>query len=434
MPLEDFHEHFKRRFAHHLGDTVIVALSGGPDSVALLHLLRDHRLGLVLEAAHVHHATRGIEADRDAAFCECLSDRLGLPFHLLRITPEQNPPDGREASWRRLRYGTLLDLANRRSAGALATAHHRDDISEGVLVQLLRGAGPRALAGIHEETDRGIIRPLLPWRRKDIVLWLHRHGIGWCEDSSNQDITHLRNRVRHMILPDLRVASPRIDEHLVHLATAIAEDEDFFSDHLMQRTTWIDPSCPDGGVACDELISMPRSLRSRWLHAQAARAGIGQVTRRQIELFQRLIETSRPRSVSLAGRWRIRRARSRLWLEPPSDPAGYEQILGTDGEVALTIPGWRVRLTLNGSPSDRARWHSTVPSTARLCLRTPTPEDTVVIDGCEMNVSRLIAKRAPRHLRAAWPVLCENARITWIPGVWQGPESGDLLLEVFTHG
>lgn len=434
MPLDNFHEHFNRRFAHHMDDRVIVALSGGPDSVALLHLLRDDRLKLELEVAHVHHGTRGIEADRDAAFCKCLVDRLGLPFHLIHITTEPRPPDGREASWRRHRYGALLDLAARRSAGPVATAHHRDDISEGVLLQLLRGAGLRALAGIREETDRGIIRPLLPWCRKDIVSWLLEHEIEWCDDSSNQDITHLRNRVRHIILPDLREASPRIDDHLVHLAAAIADDETFFSDLLKRETTWIDPWCPDGGVSCDELMAMPRSLRSRWLHAQTARTGIGPVTRRQIQLFHQLVESVQPVSVTLGGRWRLRRARSRLWLEPPSNPAGYEKSLVTDGEVTLTIPGWRVRLTRNGDPSERARWHFTAPATASLQLRTPRSGDTVTIKGSEVSVSRLIARHAPRHLRAAWPVLCESARITWIPGVWQGPESGDLLVEVFTDG
>ena len=434
MPLEDFHDHFNHRFARYLGDRVIVALSGGPDSVALLHLLRDHRLGLDLEIAHVHHATRGAEADRDATFCEDLGDRLGLPFHLLRIEAEPTPADGREASWRRHRYTALLDLATQRQACAVATAHHRDDVSEGVLLQLLRGAGLRALAGIQAETDRGVIRPLLPWRREDILRWLERHDVEWCNDSSNQDTSHLRNRVRHIILPDLRIASPRIDDHLVHLAAAIADDEEFFSVTLQDQAPWIDPWCPDGGVPIDILKAMAPSLRSRWLHAQVARARIGPVTRRQIELFDGLVETSRPRSVTLAGRWRLRRARSHLWLEPPSDPASYEESLGADSYVALTIPGWGVRTTRHGHPSHDARWSFTAPATSPLHLRTPRPGDTVTSDGSEVSVSRLIARRVPRHLRTAWPVLCESARITWIPGVWQGPESGDLLVEVFTDG
>ena len=434
MPLEDFHEHFKQRFAHHLGGRILVALSGGPDSVALLHLLQDRRLGLELELAHVHHAAREIEADRDAAFCEDLGDRLDLPFHLLRIETEPTPADGREASWRRHRYSALLDLASQRHACAVATAHHRDDVSEGVLLQLLRGTGLRALAGIQAETDRGVIRPLLPWRREDILRWLHRHDIEWCHDSSNRDTSHLRNRVRHIILPDLRIASPRIDDHLVHLAAAIADDEEYFSVTLQHQAPWIDPWCPDGGVPIRTLNAMPPSLRSRWLHAQAARAGIGPVTRRQIELFDGLVEASRPRSVTLAGRWRLRRARSRLWLEPPSDPAGYEEPLRPDGCVALTIPGWVVRTTRHASPSQDARWSFTVPAAAPLQLRTAKPGDAVIADGSEISVPRLIARRVPRHLRAAWPVLCESARITWIPGVWQGPEDGDLLVEVFTHG
>ena len=434
MSLEDFPRHFAGRFPELVGGRLLVALSGGPDSVALLHLLADPSLSLELEAAHVHHRVRRAEADRDAEFCRALCERRAVPFHLLQLAVEPAPREGREAAWRRHRYRALLDVAAQRSLAAVATAHHRDDVAEGVIMQLLRGGGPRALAGIAATTEAGIIRPLLQWRRSEIVGWLQANGISWIEDSSNADLGHLRNRVRHVVLPELRRTAPRIDDHLVHLAGALAEDEALFAASLERAALWIEPWAPDGGVPVDAMRAFARPLRSRWLHAQAARAGIGRVTRRQTELLHRLVEESAPRSVTLAGRWRLHLARGRLWLEPPGSREPYEHRLEEGAVTVLSIPGWRVLLTRGRAPSRDARWHCHVDASSRLTVRTPRPDDSVEVDGATVPVGRLIARAAPRHLRSAWPLLCENATIAWIPGVWQGASSGALLVEVLTDG
>jgi tRNA(Ile)-lysidine synthase len=432
---KDFVTKFQQAFPNLIGARVLVALSGGPDSVALLHLLADPSLGLELEAAHVHHSARRAEADRDAEFCRALCEERGVPFHLLRLALEHAPREGREAAWRRRRYRALLDLAARRSAGAVATAHHRDDVAEGVLMQILRGAGPRALAGIAAATDAGVIRPLLPWRRAEIVDWLEHHGIAWIEDSSNADLGHLRNRVRHVVLPELRRSSPRIDDHLVHLADALAADEALLAAELERAAPWIEPWAPDGGVPVDAVRALPRPLRSRWLHAQAARSGIGRVTRRQTDLLHQLLEASSPRSVTLGGRWRLLLARGQLWLEPPVASAPYAHRLEEGVATPLSIPGWRVVLSRGSAPSPQARWHwrTTCPPSA-LTVRSPQAGDSIEAAGKALSVSRMIARAAPRHLRCAWPLLCENARIAWIPGVWQGTSDGALLVEVLTDG
>jgi len=434
MSLEDFPRHFADRFPELVGGRLLVALSGGPDSVALLHLLTDPSLDLELEAAHVHHLARRAEADRDAEFCRALCERRAVPFHLIRLAPEPAPREGREAAWRRRRYRALLEVAAQRSADAVATAHHRDDVAEGVIMQLLRGAGPRAMAGIAASTDTGVIRPLLPWRRLEIVDWLQRRGIPWIEDSSNADLGHLRNRVRHVVLPELRRSSPRIDDHLVHLADALAADEALFAAELERAALWISPWVPDGGVPVGALRALARPLRSRWLHAQAARAGIGRVTRRQTALLHRLVEESSPRSLTLADRWRLLLARGRLWIEPPVAPPPYQHRLVEGGFTALSIPGWRVRLTLDGAPSPQTRWYWRTTPSSVLTVRSPQPGDSVVDADERLSVPRLIARVAPRHLRSAWPLLCENARIAWIPGVWQGTSTGALLVEVLTDG
>jgi tRNA(Ile)-lysidine synthase len=326
-----------------------------------------------------------------------------------------------------------LSLARRRSISAIVTAHHRDDVAEGVMMQLLRGAGTRALAGIAAETREGVIRPLLEFRREEILDWLRSGGFDWCEDSSNRDVGHLRNRVRHMVLPELRACSPRIDEHLVNLAASLAADEAHFSSELEDLSFWIDPWDPDGGVSRAALLAFPRPLRSRWLHAQADRAAIGRVTRSMVALFHEMVEEGKPRSVGLAGRWRLYLARARIWLEPPRPPEPYAHRLVEGESVELSIPGWKVGLRRATTPGPRVTWHCRTSADARLELRSMTPGDVVSDNGRSLKVSSLLSKKVPRHLRPAWPLLCENDRITWIPGVWESPVTGILLVEVSTR-
>jgi tRNA(Ile)-lysidine synthase len=421
MLLESFSEHFLATFPDLVGGRVLVALSGGADSVALLHLLTAEDLALEIEATHVHHGVRGIEADRDAAFCESLCQERGIPFNPLRIEAPEALPSGREATWRRLRYRVLLDLGERGGFAAIATGHHRDDIAEGVVVQLLRGGGPRALSGIQPSTPNGIIRPLLPWSRRELRAWLEERGIPWREDSSNLDIDHLRNRVRLDLLPGLESVSPSLRQHLVHLAQTLADDEAYLAEALAARARWIDPWDPDGGVPEAAVQSLAAPLRTRWLHAQTARIGLERVTRRQAELFAAMIEEGRPRAITLGHRWRLRIAGGKLWLEPPMPVDPFDHSLEVGASVDLPIPGWRVRMGSTTAPPPEVRWSWFSRSGARLRVRSIDANDRVESEGEVVRAAKMVARRLPRHLRPVWPVFCEDDRIYWIPGVWQDP-------------
>ncbi len=429
MDSVEFVEHFQATFPHLVSHRVLVALSGGADSVALIHLLRSPELALDLEAAHVHHGVRGDEADGDAEFCRALCADLGIPFHLLRIDPRPPMTSGREATWRRLRYKRLLDLARTTGCEAVATGHHRDDVAEGVLVQLLRGGGPRALAGIVEDTGM-IIRPLLRWSGGELVSWLEAQGLTWREDSSNLDPKHLRNLVRHRLLPGLEEASPSLRSHLVHLAEALARDDRHFSSQLAAAGSWIDPWEPEGGVPLPDVAGLAPPLRARWLHAQAARVGLTRVTRRQAELFEAMLETDGGGAVTLGGRWRLRTAGGFLWLEPPAPPAPFTLDLVVNVCLDLPFPGWCIRLGAGGEPTAEVRWRFAIDQQEGLRVRSPEKGDAVEVDGKPVRVSRLLAKKLPRHLRSAWPVCCESDRIQWIPGVWRGPEPSTGAIHV----
>jgi tRNA(Ile)-lysidine synthase len=425
MVLTGFVEHFLSTFPELIGQRVLIALSGGPDSVALLHHLRRVDLALDLEAAHVHHGVRGEEADSDASFCEGLCADLGIPFHLLRIEGQTPLTAGREGTWRRLRYHALLDLGQTLDISAIATGHHRDDVAEGVLVQLLRGGGPRALSGIEAATADGIIRPLLPWSRGEIRSWLDEQEISWRVDSSNSDLDLLRNRVRLDLMPGLESVSPSIRQHLVHLARTLAADEAFLAGELIARARWIDPWDPAGGIPAVTIHAMPPPLRARWLHAQTARVGLDRVTRRQVVLLNELIENGQPRAVTLGDRWRLRIARGHLWLEPPTVIDRFDSPIAVGETLELPIPGWRVRMGSTGAPPPEVRWSWYAPLNARLRVRCVDSNDRVGVDRSGPRAAKILARRLPRHLRPIWPAFCEDDRIYWIPGVWQDPAVED---------
>lgn len=427
METSAFVAHFQRCFPDLVGKAVAVALSGGRDSVALLHLLRHPALELELSAIHVHHGLRGSESDADADFCRALCGSLALPITVVRLPRDGHRPRGGEAAWRRRRYRALIDHMAAEDLRAVATAHHRDDVADGVLVQLLRGAGPRAMAGIAPRTDTGVIRPLLPFGRAEITRWLEAHDVGWREDSSNTDPARLRNRVRLELMPQLEAASPALRDHLVHLAGALAEAEGFMAVELADRASFADPWDPDGGVSLAALRDLPRALRTRWLHGQMLVLGVRRTTRRQLDLFHLMLDAGRPRSVTMGARWRLRSARGRIWAEPPAVPPSPEVELDDGTAKGMGLPGWSVRISTPDSLHLHARWRWRPRSADGLItLRPSRPDDRFdPSSGTAGSVRALLAKHLPRHLRSAWPVFCEDDMIHWIPGVWQDSKPGD---------
>jgi tRNA(Ile)-lysidine synthase len=287
------------------------------------------------------------------------------------------------------------------------------------------------LSGIAARTGDGVIRPLLPWSRDEIRAWLHDQGLRWREDSSNRSLEHLRNRVRHELLPALESASPSLRDHLVELAGALATTEDHFARQLAATSTWIDPWEPEGGVEARLIRELAPPLRVRWLHGQASRVGIERVTRVQLDHFERMIGSGSPRAVALEGRWHLRLAGGSLWLEPPSPGTTYAFDLVLGEERKLPMPGWSVRLAEHESGG--SRWSLQVQPGARIHMRSFRSGDQLEGAAGPVPAARKLAESLPRHLRRAWPVFCEDDRICWIPGVWERPEGhhpGGHVVEV----
>jgi tRNA(Ile)-lysidine synthase len=210
-------------------DAVLVAVSAGPDSMALLHVLARLRrdLGFTLVAHGVDHGLRA-EAASELDLAARFAATLDVPFERTRV--DVSPGGNLQARARAARYAALRDAALRDGAARIATAHHAADRAETVLLRLLRGAGPRGLAVLPPRQpafDGGadgidLVRPFLRASRAAIDAHVARHAVPFARDPSNADPRFLRVRVRNELLPLLRALSPRIDEHLCALADQLA--------------------------------------------------------------------------------------------------------------------------------------------------------------------------------------------------------------------
>lgn len=218
------------------GDTVLLGLSGGGDSVCLMHILSGLRgsLGFSLHVMHVHHGIRGEEADRDLSFSRELAAELSVPFHECHVDAPAFASErgmGLEEAARLLRYEALRGMLDKLPGDGekrIAVAHHRDDQAETVLHNLIRGSGLRGIRGMEPKRDE-LIRPLLFAGQEEILSFLRKKEISYIVDSSNMDIQYTRNKLRTVVLPELKSINPRAVEHIAHTAGILAQAEELFS-------------------------------------------------------------------------------------------------------------------------------------------------------------------------------------------------------------
>ena len=214
----------------------LAAVSGGPDSIALLHLLAEYLPGGSLAVAHVNHRTRGQASDRDESLVRQSAKRLALPCLVTRLPRHPKPPS--ENTLRDLRYRALEKLARRAGAARIATAHTADDQAETVLLRLARGTGLAGLAGIPESRPLGkllLVRPLLGIPKAELLVYLRRRKARFATDASNRDLRYARNRVRRRVLPELKRLNPRTAEALLRLSAQAATAADYLKDRARRE-------------------------------------------------------------------------------------------------------------------------------------------------------------------------------------------------------
>ena len=416
------------------GETVLTAVSGGADSVALADVLVSlvPELDLKVHLVHVNHGLRP-EADAEQLSVERLAGDLGVPCHVERVTVRREPPwEGLEAEARRARHGAFRAVAERIGAQRIATAHTADDQAETVLMRLLEGAGPRGLAGI--APVRGLlIRPLLEARRTDVEVHLRARGLAWMEDVSNRDPRFLRNRVRHDVLPFLeRTVDPGIAAGLARsagLVRALMDDLEGAGARELARlgrqggAGWV------FGIA--DLRALPREIAAETLRAAALSLGhSGAMRGAGQRALRRLLAPDIPRGLVSAGglvmersgRW-LRVGRGRVAdLEPrefvvPGTLALPEIGAALEARCFEAGSGYVVPRDAGTVAFDADR----LPS--RLTVRARRRGDRFMPWGGAQErrlKSLLIDARVPRWERARVPLLEADGDLIWVAGLRRG--------------
>jgi len=282
------------------GDGVIVGVSGGPDSMALLHVLYSLReeYGLRLRVAHVHHGLRE-EADAEAALVEEISARWGLPCSVrrvdLRALAREKKCSLQEAG-RWVRYKFMEEEAERWGCSRIALGHQAEDQAETVLEHFLRGSGLEGLAGMPYCRGK-IVRPLLDVSREEIEAYLSERQIPWAVDASNLKPLYLRNRIRWELLPVLKKYNPNIVETLLRMAEIIREEAAFLDEQTARAEGEVvqEKSAPSGegrvAVEVEKFKLLPRALQRRVLRrAVTRRSGApGKIEFQHIEALLELV-------------------------------------------------------------------------------------------------------------------------------------------------
>ncbi len=424
------------------GGKLIVAVSGGSDSVALLLLVNQlkQRLALEPEVGHFDHGTRGEQSAADARFVAELSSQLAVPFWLERWAPGSGA--GFEARARQARYAWLGRLALERNAGAVLVAHTRDDQAETLFHRLVRGTGPRGLCGIpvRRELTPGVTlgRPLLWASRETLRTFLTEQGQGWREDATNLDLSRTRARIRHVLLPELAASyNPRVIEAIARLAQLQRAERGVLEAQVasLLKRCLLEPPAADQ-VRLDLARLRKASLNRRVLILRAvwqaqAWPEQGMSARHWIQLA-RLVDRPHSALVCPAG-IEARFLETQLLLQRPAPgrtvPSPVQAVfLPVPGRVDFGAGQFQAEL----DPVDLDDWDERIdadrltlipgPDGANggLMVRPPHVGDRFDPLGVEVGSMALAdffrGRKIARQARPAVPIVCDAGGIVWVAG------------------
>jgi tRNA(Ile)-lysidine synthase len=446
------------------GERVLVAVSGGPDSVALLHVLHELRneFSLHLEVAHLQHGIRGAEAEKDARFVAELVERLALPFHLKKIDlPRMKSDAGRgnlEALARKERYRFFAAVVRERNLGKVATAHTVDDQAETVLMWLMRGSGMKGLGGmepIHRTRPEGksardgltVVRPLLKVSKAEMVDFLNAKQLAYRVDRTNQDDRLLRNWIRLELIPKLTARSgPGFSTRLAHQAELLRGDEwvlERLARRELARIRRADGL--DRKLFLKQPVALQRRILRLWI--EEARGDLLGIDFDHIAAMRELIADGPPQGrlappggLELVKEYQVLRLVKHNRKRKRSPCYSYELPIGTPlsiPESGLTVCSERISAPLTGLPDSL----SAAVFDAALLPRTLTLRNfrrgdryqPLGMAGHRKVKDLFVEKKTPLSVRATLPLLLAGDEILWIPGHGRsgvakiGPETVEIL-------
>lgn len=427
------------------GDTIVVGLSGGPDSICLLHILNNirSRLNINIEAVHVHHGIRGLSADNDETFCIKLCKEFDINISSYRRDiPEESHRTGEsmEECARRIRYELFRENLGKLKKGKIAVAHHIDDQAETVLFRMIRGTGVKGLSAMRPQNG-DIIRPLLCMSRKEVISYLEEAGLSYCTDETNLVDEYSRNKIRLNIMPEAEKISPSVSKHIADLAVEAAEIADYLdkcSEELLKRAMYTEPSNGDGFIKSCKVDVLAEADRVIVLNAfrkivNEALNSLKDITRGHIESIYRLLSLTESKSVDLPKNLTVIREGNILRFIVRKK----EVSLTDNNEEAfcrmITLPGSVI--LPNGNTLDAAieafegslevpqkiytKWLDYDKMKVGLCVRFRQSGDYLIVDdnGTKKSLSRyMIDEKIPKSQRDNIPIVACGSEVLWVVG------------------
>lgn len=421
------------------GDRVLVAVSGGPDSVALLAVLAEVAPAwrVTVLAGHVNHGLRGAESDEDAEFVQGVCERLGVACAVERA-PLGKGAGSLQQRARERRYAALEHIADGLGAAKIALGHTADDQAETLLMWMLRGAGMGGLAGIPPARDRRFIRPLLDAQRPDVLGYLQVRGLGFRTDSTNAKPVYLRNRIRHELLPVLRQFNPGIVEVLGRQAEILREEHLYVNRLAEEELARVSRPGPDRTRTLDreKVLALPVALQRRVVQAamRAAATSVKNPGFAAVEAVRRRVIRGRSGTAIVAGGVRVEREYGHIHVGPAS-PLRPEGASPMEKDLAIPLPipsetswpatGQRVRVSWGEGAARGARPTDRVTLdpgtfTPELTLRAWRAGDRFQPQGMQGRHKKLqdffADLKIPRGRRAHVPLLVAPEGILWVVG------------------
>lgn len=420
------------------GSTVLCAVSGGADSMCLLHWLNEVKdeYSLRLQAAHYNHRLRGDESDRDEVFVRERCREWNIPLicgggdvsaQAARLGK------GVEETAREMRYAFLQESARQIDADRIAVAHNANDNVETMLLHLIRGSGLTGLTGMLPRRDN-IVRPLLTTTRAAIEEYCTRYGVPYVQDSTNADDAYSRNRVRHRIIPELTALNPRFVENSVKLLERLREDEDY----LIAQIGAMDASVRKEGdgiaVPAAVIANMPQALAPRAVRRLLAQAGQENCAAVHLESVVALCRSEDPSAqISLPDGLIARREYSDLVIEfVENEPEIPQPVsVNVDGKTVYGDTGWSITCCRSVCPETNLK----NPASFFLAcdkiagapvLRPRQTGDSIKLPGRGTKTIKklLIDGKVPRAARDLLPVLADEDGVLALASF--GPEESRL--------
>lgn len=422
------------------GERIVAAVSGGPDSTALLHLLHalSGEFDWRLAAAHVNHGLRGAESDEEEAYVRGLCESLGIPCFASRVDVAAALPrhgNNLQAAARALRLAAFREAADAWETAVVALGHHGDDQAETVLMRILRGTGPGGLAGIRWTTRVGelkLVRPLLRITKTELEAYCASYALAPRRDSSNDTRKYFRNVVRLDLLPYIRKLRDGVDESLRRIAELSADEDDYMDAVARGKLEGLLPA--DGGVVRidrDTIAKEPIALQRRMikiilnsLKTEEETIDFPSVERIREAVTAETTTTTLP----LGERASFRRSYETLeWRATESArpaPYAYDVDVSKDGALELPEFGatleWRIGPPGGYGNDAYAAVFDADAVGERWVVRNRRPGDRLEpfgLNGSKKVKDMFIDGKLPRRDRDVWPIVADaDGRILWIPG------------------